>query len=505
LIACYLIGSFFGRWTLAEDPPSPTSPTAQVAWPNTFAARRAQVFFDAVYAADDEPMREFQRVNRSPESLAETPLEQRVLKARSLRDQAGDLEFGKIETDGEYKVAVIAKSTKIGIWLRFQIAFNPDPPHYLISMQGTPTGPPDQVPIKLDATASLTQLLDQAKERSGLPALAVAVVKSGRIHEWAATGVRHINRPDRVSRDDRFHIGSIGKSMTATIVAKLIEEKTLSWDSKLGEVLADVAMRPEYAEVTIEQLLQHRGGIQAYTEDLTLERLQSIKDIRGLVEQRAAFVAQVLNEPPTAPPGSAMIYSNAGYSVAAHVAERTAKKPWEDQLTAFFSSLGMNHSGIGWPASASRPDQPFGHFDSPPHLRPQGFDDYELGHFLAPAGDVHCSIEDLARYADFHLQGLRGLDGWLKAETIRRLHRPPVNERPAYAGGWMVEEPLGEKVRHWHEGSAGTFYAGIALYPNDNFAIVSASNAGVAAKPVLDEVTAVILQSQLTTSSGDSK
>jgi CubicO group peptidase (beta-lactamase class C family) len=362
-------------------------------------------------------------------------------------------------------------------------------------MQGTPTGPPDQAPLTHDPASNLTQLLEQARQRSGLPALAVAYVRDGRVQDAAAIGVRRVDRGDPVQIDDRFHVGSVGKAMTASVIAKLIEDGRLRWESKVSEVLSDVAMRPEYRDVTLEQLLQHRGGIPPYTDDIPEARMKTLKSAGTPMQQRAAFIAQVLNEPPTVPPGTVMIYSNAGYALAGHMAERVTKKSWEEIMTTMlFPSLGMSGSGLGWPATAARPDQPYGHFDSLPNLRVQGLDDYEFGHFLTPAGDVHCTVKDLARFVAFHLEGLRGQDGWLKAETIRRLHRPPGTHRPAYAGGWMVEEPAGGKARHWHVGSAGTFFASVALYPDDGVAIVGLSNAGFPANPVLDEVTRAVMK-----------
>ena len=88
-----------------------------------------------------------------------------------------------------------------------------------------------------------------------------------------------------------------------------------------------------------------------------------------------------------------------------------------------------------------------------------------MGPFIAPAGDVHCSIDDLAVYAILHLRGLAGRDKVFLARTIERLHTPPptVPGEMAYAAGWaIVESPEVGEV-HVHSGSAGTFLATIQL------------------------------------------
>ncbi len=79
-----------------------------------------------------------------------------------------------------------------------------------------------------------------------------------------------------------------------------------------------------------------------------------------------------------------------------------------------------------------------------------------------------------------HLQGLRGKDGILKADTIRRLHTPPGKSDAAfgYACGWVVQRTASGEPVHWHNGSVGTFYARATIYPECDLAVVCAMNIG---------------------------
>jgi D-alanyl-D-alanine carboxypeptidase len=72
------------------------------------------------------------------------------------------------------------------------------------------------------------------------------------------------------------------------------------------------------------------------------------------------------------------------------------------------------------------PAQPCGHWRNLPRgLRPHDpRDSYQLGALLAPAGDVHMSVADYARFLPAHLRGLRGRVGLLEAATVKRLHLP---------------------------------------------------------------------------------
>ena len=83
--------------------------------------------------------------------------------------------------------------------------------------------------------------LEPVRAKHGLPALAAAVVKDGAIVTAGAVGVRVHGTDIKVTIDDRFHLGSDTKAMTATLAAMLVEEGKLRWDSTIGEVLgADV-------------------------------------------------------------------------------------------------------------------------------------------------------------------------------------------------------------------------------------------------------------------------
>ena len=112
--------------------------------------------------------------------------------------------------------------------------------------------------------------LEPVRAKHGLPALAAAVVKGGAIIAAGAVGVRAHGTDVKVTIDDRFHLGSDTKAMTATLAAMLVEEGKLRWDSTIGEVLGDEVpgINPKLAAVTLEQLLSHSSGIPSDTPDI---------------------------------------------------------------------------------------------------------------------------------------------------------------------------------------------------------------------------------------------
>jgi CubicO group peptidase (beta-lactamase class C family) len=93
------------------------------------------------------------------------------------------------------------------------------------------------------------------RERYLLPALAAAAVKDGRIIAAGAVGTRRIGTDTPVTLQDRFHIGSDTKAMTSLLLAMLVEEGKLRWNSTLGELYPELLakMSPGVKDITVEQ------------------------------------------------------------------------------------------------------------------------------------------------------------------------------------------------------------------------------------------------------------
>src|SRR5208283_3341976 len=112
----------------------------------------------------------------------------------------------------------------------------------------------DNAPVNADAILQL--ILGRGGERFGMVA---AVLRGERIIAQGAAGVRKRGTAERITLDDRFHLGSAAKAMTAT----LVEEGRLNWTTTLGELFADTVkpMHPAWEKVTLRQVLAHRSGL----------------------------------------------------------------------------------------------------------------------------------------------------------------------------------------------------------------------------------------------------
>ena len=298
-----------------------------------------------------------------------------------------------------------------------------------------------------------------------------------------AVGVRRAGGKEPVGIDDRFHIGSCTKSMTATLCALLVQQGKLKWDSTIGEIFADQRekIHADFHAVTLEQLLTHRSGLpDDTTPDWTI--WPRVRLLSGpIIEQRRKLIELVLAQKPSAAPGTKHQYSNYGYTIAGAMCERASGKSWEDLMRdELFTPLGMTTAGFGPPGNAEAVDQPWGHSASifgQKAIPPGPLADNPA--VIGPAGIVHCSLGDWAKYAAFHLRGARGEEPRLPAEVFKKLHTPLSGDEENYAFGWIATD------RGWaggkaltHGGSNTMWFAVIWLAPQRDTAYMAATNMG---------------------------
>lgn len=340
----------------------------------------------------------------------------------------------------------------------------------------------------------MSATLEAIRQKHQLPALATVVVVDGDIRSRAAVGVRKLGDSTAVTTNDLFHIGSCTKSMTATLAAMLVADGKLKWTSTVAEVFPEWKGKIDsgYEAVTLQQLVTHHAGLPGSPPSAAWAR--AFRKQGTPLEQRREFLQAVLKDKPAAPPGEKAIYSNQGFALAGAMLEKVAGEPWERLITErLFQPLGMRSAGFGPPGTLGQVDAPWGHVGQGARAVPSQQDNPPS---IAPAGTVHCSLDDLAKFVQFHLRRGRGTT-LLSEDSIKLLHTPvPGGE---FACGWMVVE------RGWaggkaltHSGSNTMWYVVMWLAPARNFAVIAATNiGGDSAARGCDEVAATMIRQWL--------
>jgi CubicO group peptidase (beta-lactamase class C family) len=333
--------------------------------------------------------------------------------------------------------------------------------------------------------------LEPIRARHQFPALGGAIVTSKGLTAMAVTGVRKDGTDVVATPDDLWHLGSDTKAMTAAWIAHVVAGSRLTWESTVGAVLpAETAGAPEaFRNITLLQLLSHRAGLVPNIDWQKASRSAAAPPAQRLEAVRMAAAA-----PLSSPPGSKFEYSNLGYVIAATMAERAANRAWEDAIRAvIFDPLGMTSAGFGGVGAPGRIDQPWPHTGTGKPAPANGplVDNPEV---MGPAGTVHCSLGDWAKFIVDQLNGLEGHGKLFGPEVYTRLHTAPFGGD--YAFGWLVaQRPWGGGTVYTHAGSNTMNFAVVWMAPARDFAVLVVTNQGGADAPKgTDEAAAALIQ-----------
>lgn len=355
----------------------------------------------------------------------------------------------------------------------------------LPALAAQPQGVIDAATIMPAEPVDCSERLAALAKKHDVPGLAAVVVYRGTVVAQGHAGIRKRGDATPVGAGDLYHLGSDTKAMTATMIATLVQEGVLSWDTTVTKVFEahGVTVDPGWSKVTLAHLLTNRGGAPA---DLRAGGLWAkLWERNGTpTEQRMQLVRGVVGSPPLHEPGTKFLYSNAGFAIAGAMAECVTGRAWEDLMRErLFTPLGMMSPGFGAPGVADSIDQPRGHTDKGVPVEPGIQADNPPA--IGPAGTVHCSLEDWAKFLSLHARGPR--EGWtvdgrvlIPAAEFTLMHAPaPGTGKERYGFGWgIVSGPRVGEGALTHAGSNTMWYAVCTVSVAKDAAVLVACNQG---------------------------
>ncbi len=306
---------------------------------------------------------------------------------------------------------------------------------------------------------AITEIVNDGRS----PGMIAAIISAEGVTAAASAGVRKAGSGIAFTTMDVVHLGSCTKAMTAAMIGTLVAEGKLKWNTKLVDVFPELKgiIHPDYNTVTLWQLLTHSASVPANPTDWDAYSKDEIK------ERRLAILKDNLKSPAPFTPGEHH-YSNFGYMIAGCMAEKITGLSWETLMqNRLFDPLGMTSAGFGVPGNPAQIDQPWGHGRYGDNWRPSlSYDPDAIG----PAGEVHCNIQDWAKFLSLWLTGKNAI---LDSTILNKLAQP----FGFYAGGWGVsEQPWAKGKVLSHNGSNGIWYATVAVAPKLNRAYVVVTN-----------------------------
>ncbi len=274
------------------------------------------------------------------------------------------------------------------------------------------------------------------------------------------------SRTARLPEHARFEIGSITKTMTATLLASLVGDAVVALDDQVGRWL-DAGPN---ADITLEQLATHTSGLPRLAPNQPRNETNPYRDFTAQRAEEGLRAA-------TRMPGTGHVYSNFGYQLLGLVLERASGKRYQALLSErLLKPLGMTRSGVGAAGGGTRMT---GHGEGGKPARHWDF-------ALPGPGAVEATIGDLARYLSACLAPPAGPLG----AAIRLCEQPRVRMGGGNAGGlaWIIAGGL-----LFHNGGTGGFAGSVAINQAAGRAVGALVNTNGRSVSVLDAavVTAV--------------
>lgn len=305
------------------------------------------------------------------------------------------------------------------------------------------------------------QYADSIRVSNAIPELSYAVVSGDKILEINALGVHSVDLKDAATLNDRFHIGSNTKAMTAFVIDKYVEKGKLKWSTKFFNLFPDLkkTSKPDYYNITLEELISHQARIQPFQG----ENDPAVPDFKGTnQEKRNQFGKFVLTlDLAKIDSDHKYIYSNAGYTLATMMLEKVTRKSWEQLIDQVFNKDLKLDVKLSWPENQIAKDT-WGHsFENNKLIPVPSNTDYHLD-YTEPAGDINIKLTDYIKFIQLNIKGLQGHDNYLKASTYHFIHKGIEG----YSLGWFNSYE-DNKDFSTHSGTAGTYYTIAAIDRRD--------------------------------------
>ncbi|OUR77636.1 serine hydrolase [Colwellia psychrerythraea] len=347
---------------------------------------------------------------------------------------------------------------------------------------------PVQASSVVDKNIKIEQAITKAMSTFQVPGVAVAIIKDNKVVMSKGFGVIEQGKSAKVTPDTLFGIASNTKAMTAALLAHLVDEGKLTWQTKVIDVIPEFQMPDAYVtrEFTITDLLAHNSGLGLGAGDLmiwphtTLTNADVIKGLKYLPE-----VSSFRSE---------FAYDNLMYIIAGEVIARVTGQPWNKVIQErIFTPLGMNNTRAAFSliekknANVARA-----------HVPLNGELNVVGGNFLekfSSAGSVASSVNDMSFWLQAQLnQGAYGakLDEksprlfsakqshkmW-KAQTLLAVSDKATQQDKthfsAYGLGWFMKDYHGVKLIH-HSGGILGMVSKVVIVPEEDLAMVILTN-----------------------------
>ncbi|KAF2446063.1 beta-lactamase/transpeptidase-like protein [Karstenula rhodostoma CBS 690.94] len=377
---------------------------------------------------------------------------------------------------------------------------------------------------------ALFPMISEIVRVSGAPGASVGILHHGEVVLTQGFGFYDEKR-EAPDENTIYYLASLSKTLTASMVATLVERGKLEWTTPVSSVLPHF-LHPDQkvqTRATIVDFLSMRSGLAPKNNVWNAEFGQATMGVDAVLPMVNSL--EKLFEL-----GEGFKYNNWGYAIADEIITMLSGEfSWGTALQKnIFEPLGMNRTITSNRSNLDNRAEPYQALSNfqPYHLKPRP--QFEDGHIMQGAVGVQSSVADLLKYYNALLaawddQSQHGTtetsdNPLFQVPTLLQAHvdmfELPTGNENSYALGWARTElpaPLGSiglnptyvpempivgktlpkpKLCLWHQGSNMCALNFVALLPDSRTAVIVLTN-GLANNDVADWVGQLLLQSIL--------
>ncbi|MCG8348656.1 MAG: beta-lactamase family protein [Chloroflexales bacterium] len=338
------------------------------------------------------------------------------------------------------------------------------------------------LPVTPQITAQIEEYINDVMAAYKIPGAVVAIVQGDEVVYSKGFGVRN-DQGDPMTPETRMMIGSTGKSLTTLMMATLVDDGTITWDTPAQQILPSFAVKdPELSQqITMRNLVCACTGVPRRDFELIFNAQQlTAEDIVASLSDFEFFTEF----------GEAFQYSNQMVGAGGYIAAIAANGQPDDFYTAYTQAL------------QARVLDPIGMTDTTlSFAEVQASDNYALPHStslavdnvyqtiplsmeqiltpIAPAGAHWSTALDMSKYMITQINQGIAPDGAqvASAKNMNVTWQPqvPVDAETSYGLGWFVSSYKGQQLIE-HGGNTLGFTSSFGFLPNAKLGIIVLTN-----------------------------
>ncbi len=322
--------------------------------------------------------------------------------------------------------------------------------------------------------------VEQARTRCEIPGVSLGIVQDGKVIWEQGFGVRALGKPEKVTPETLFMIGSTTKALTSFMMARLVEEGEFTWETPVTQIMPDFALGDAATtkQVLMKYMVSASTGIPRQDIETLFNYDHATPELR---------IKEMRNMKPTTGFGETFQYSNAMVSAGGYIAAHSVDKKVElgkaydaAMQSRVFDPLDMNSTTFD-----------FSQLEQTNHAIPHGFRvagtylsleiaDEKWVESIRPAGGAWSNVHDMAQYMIMELHNGVTAEGKrvISEDNLLKRREPQikVTDKISYGLGLMMENNYGV-LSVGHDGATMGFSSLMFFLPGYDTGIVVLTNA----------------------------